>query len=200
MPAAVTVDVSCPFIGLQPFDEADAPWFFGRDEQVDELLRRLASTRFLAVIGTSGCGKSSLVRAGLVPSLKRGYLSDAGTRWKVAVMRPGSDPFGALTRALDDPSVLGPQEDRPQTLRRSSRGCVECVRPDLGENESLLLVVDQFEEIFRFRKETLIGSTDDQVAGTDDQADAFVKLCSCWLPASRTRFESMSYSRCAQTI
>ena len=176
IPAAITVDVSCPFIGLRPFDEADAPWFFGRDEQVDELLRRLASTRFLAVIGTSGCGKSSLVRAGLVPSLKRGYLSDAGTRWKVAVMRPGSDPFGALTRALDDPSVLGPQEDRPQTLRRSSRGCVECVRPDLGENESLLLVVDQFEEIFRFRKETLIGSTDDQVAGTDDQADAFVKL------------------------
>ena len=53
---------------------------------------------------------------------------------------------------------------------------MECVRPDLGENESLLLVVDQFEEIFRFRKETLIGSTDDQVAGTDDQADAFVKL------------------------
>ena len=91
-------------------------------------------------------------------------------------MRPGSDPFGALARALDDPSVLGPQDGRPQTLRRSSRGCVECVRPDLGENESLLLVVDQFEEIFRFRKETLIGSTDDQVAGTDDQADAFVKL------------------------
>ena len=176
IPAAVTVDVSCPFIGLRPFDEADATWFFGRDEQVDELLRRLAGTRFLAVIGTSGCGKSSLVRAGLVPSLKRGYLSDAGTRWKVAVMRPGSDPFGALARALDDPSVLGPQDGRPQTLRRSSRGCVECVRPDLGENESLLLVVDQFEEIFRFRKETLIGSTDDQVAGTDDQADAFVKL------------------------
>ena len=130
-------------------------------------MRRLAGARFLAVIGTSGCGKSSLVRAGLIPSLKRGYLSEAGTGWKVAVMRPGSDPFGALARELDD--RLGPRDDRLGTLLRSSLGCVECVRPDLGEKDSLLLVVDQFEEIFRFRQET-------QHAGADDQADAFVKL------------------------
>ncbi|MCP5120477.1 MAG: ATP-binding protein, partial [bacterium] len=101
MPTITSTD--CPFIGLRPFDEADAHSFFGRNEQVAELLRRLAGARFLAVIGTSGCGKSSLVRAGLIPALKRGYLADAGTRWKVAVMRPGNDPFGALSRELDDP-------------------------------------------------------------------------------------------------
>ncbi len=167
--ASVIADTSCPFIGLRPFDESDSHRFYGRDHQVDELLRRLAQARFLAVIGTSGCGKSSLVRAGLIPSLKRGFLSDAGTRWKVAVMRPGNDPFGALAHELDKPTVLGPRDDRLGTLQRSSLGCVECVRPDLGEKESLLLVVDQFEEIFRYRKEA-------QGAGADDQADAFVRL------------------------
>ena len=169
LPATTVVDAPSPFIGLRPFDESDAHRFYGRDHQVDELLRRLAQARFQAVIGTSGCGKSSLVRAGLIPSLKRGFLSDVGTRWKVVVMRPGSDPFGALARELDKPSVLGPQDNRLGTLQRSSLGCVECVRPDLGEKESLLLVVDQFEEIFRYRKEA-------QGAGADDQADAFVRL------------------------
>src|SRR5271166_7135237 len=84
--------------GLRPFDVEDALLFFGREEQTDELLRRLDDTRFLAVVGLSGSGKSSLVRAGLLPALRRGHLSGAGSRWRVSVMRPGSDPLGALTR------------------------------------------------------------------------------------------------------
>jgi len=166
-PSAAIERATCPFIGLRPFDEPDARWFFGRTEQVAALLRRLGEARFLAVVGTSGCGKSSLVRAGLIPALKRGYLAGTGTRWKIAVMRPGGDPFGALARHLDRPELLGPQRDRLETLQRSSLGLVESARRDLDARESLLLVVDQFEELFRFRRE---------VAGADEQADAFVKL------------------------
>ncbi len=169
LPAAVVLETEVPFIGLRPFDEADARCFHGRDEQVDELLRRLVRQRFLAVIGTSGSGKSSLVRAGLIPALKCGYLFDVGSRWKVAVMRPGGDPFGALADELNKERVLGPRPGRSETLGRSSRGCIESVRPDLGEKESLLLVVDQFEEIFRFRRET-------EAPGANQRSDAFVKL------------------------
>ncbi|HMB02933.1 MAG TPA: hypothetical protein VKP69_04225, partial [Isosphaeraceae bacterium] len=63
--------------------------FFGRDEQVDQLLERLRTRKLLAVVGTSGCGKSSLVRAGLIPALETGLMGEAGARWAFAKMSPG---------------------------------------------------------------------------------------------------------------
>src|SRR5215472_6467426 len=89
-----------PFPGLRPFESAEAALFFGRDEQCDELLARLAARRLVAVVGMSGSGKSSLVRAGLLPALSRGYLPSAGSSWHIAVFRPGSDPLANLARAL----------------------------------------------------------------------------------------------------
>lgn len=135
--------------GLRPFDTEDSLLFFGRDPQTDELLRRLDDTRFLAVVGLSGSGKSSLVRAGLLPALRRGHLSGAGSQWRFSVMRPGSDPLGALARALDE--TLGEREDRLQTLRSGSLGLLDASRYGRSADENLLLVVDQFEEIFRFQ-------------------------------------------------
>ena len=84
-------------------------------------------------------------------------------------MRPGDDPFGALAKELNKEKVLGSRPGRLETLARSSRGCIECVRPDLDEKQSLLLVVDQFEEIFRFCRES-------EAAGANERSDAFVKL------------------------
>jgi hypothetical protein len=165
--AAAVVADPCPFLGLRPFDSGDSRWFYGRDEQTDALLRRLARARFLAVVGTSGSGKSSLVRAGLVPSLRRGYMPGSSARWRVAVMRPGNDPFGALAQVLASDEVLGPDSERPAALRRSSLGLVTTARGRLTETDSLLLVVDQFEEIFRFKREA---------KGAEDEADAFVQL------------------------
>lgn len=150
-----------PFPGLRPFTEKEAYLFFGREAQVNEVLHRLQRSRFLAVVGTSGCGKSSLVRAGLLPSLHSDTIRRTGSRWRVAIIRPGGDPIGNLAAALSDPEVLGKagvdSEMRSlvieTTLRRSSLGLVDVVqRAPLAPRENLLIVVDQFEELFRFKQ------------------------------------------------
>ena len=144
-----------PFPGLRPFEPHESALYFGRDDQIDELLERLAEARFLAVVGTSGSGKSSLVRAGLIPALQRGHLAGGGSRWRVAMFRPGDDPLGGLAQALSRPQDL---------IGQSSFGLVEAART-LDAGEKLLVIVDQFEELFR------VGQ-----AGSEDSAAAFVKL------------------------
>src|SRR2546423_14369341 len=89
-----------PFPGLRPFDTDEYNLFFGRDGQSDELLARLGRTRFLAVVGTSGSGKSSLIRAGLMPALYGGLLAQTGSARARAVLRPRPAPPGQPPRAL----------------------------------------------------------------------------------------------------
>ena len=91
---------SNPFVGLRAFQEDEDDLFFGRRRATQKLLRRLRTTRFLPVIGASGSGKSSLVRAGLIPSLYGGFMVQAGSRWRVAILNPGEDPFHRLASAL----------------------------------------------------------------------------------------------------
>ena len=140
-----------PFPGLRPFESSEEAIFRGRQQHTDELLRRLAAHRFLAVVGTSGSGKSSLVRAGLLPALDRGYLAGATSRWRIAVMRPGMAPIENLAEALRDPDALGAAD--AAKLRSSRLGLVEAVRDaKLAPGESLLVVADQFEEVFRYQR------------------------------------------------
>lgn len=89
-----------PFVGLRPFESDEAMLFFGRDEQTLELLERLQAKRFLGVVGSSGCGKSSLVRAGLLSKLQADPPELARDRWQIATLRPGSHPFAELAAAL----------------------------------------------------------------------------------------------------
>ena len=146
-----------PFPGLRPFSAEEDYLFFGREEQTNELLSLLREHRFIAVVGTSGSGKSSLVRAGLLPALYGGTMVSVGSRWEVGVFRPGGDPIKNLAQSLIDCDIYDAEdpESLPRlmaTLRRSRNGLVEAVRQsDLGEGHNLLLVVDQFEELFRFR-------------------------------------------------
>src|ERR1700744_5232693 len=124
-----------PFPGLRPFEPDEDHLFFGREKEIDELLRRLRTSRFLAVVGTSGSGKSSLVRSGLIPSLHSGYMVGSGSSWRVATMRPGEDPIYYLAAALDTEQVLGADGELASTnrvvleatLRRGTRGLVEAV-------------------------------------------------------------------------
>lgn len=163
-----------PYPGLRPFRRDESDIFFGREEQVDQLLNRLGDCRFLAVVGPSGCGKSSLVRAGMLAALEGGFLSAAGPRWLLAEMRPGSQPFANLARALLESRLLG--EDwvnhanassfLTASFRRGPLGLVELAQEaGLPERTNLLVLVDQFEEIFRFRKH-----------GDPAEATAFVNL------------------------
>ncbi len=171
--------ISNPFPGLRPFETCEHELFFGRDGQSDEVLTRLRDARFVAVVGTSGSGKSSLVRAGLLPALFSGHMMSAGSNWRVAVFRPGSNPIGNLAVALSEPDVFGAADREgasaklmtiERTLRRSSLGLLEVVgQARMQPQENLLILVDQFEELFRFRKKTA-------AAHPEDEAAAFVKL------------------------
>lgn len=168
-----------PFPGLRPFDFNESHLFFGRDGQSEQLISKLGHTHFLAVVGTSGSGKSSLVRAGMMPALLGGYMSSAGSNWRIAIMRPGNDPIGNLARALNEPDVFGSDIKEnaalqtilaESTLQRGSRGLVDTVRQSMvAENENLLVIVDQFEEIFRFARV----AEDKEYS---NEAAAFVKL------------------------
>jgi energy-coupling factor transporter ATP-binding protein EcfA2 len=173
---------SNPFVGLRPFEAADTHLFFGRDRQVDELLARLRTQRFVAVLGSSGSGKSSLVRAGLLPALEGGMLGTGGASWRVAILRPGGDPIGHLAAALDRAGAWRSEANAgvashailEAVLRRGSLGLADAVdEAGLRPDDAVLIVVDQFEELFRFKR----------VAPTAaDDAAAFVKLL---LEASR---------------
>ncbi|MFZ0681705.1 MAG: AAA family ATPase, partial [Candidatus Cybelea sp.] len=90
-----------PFPGLRPFDFRDREFFFGREEQTYALYRLLDRSRFVAVVGSSGSGKSSLVRAGLLPLLgEESEDDDGGARWRFATLHPGDDPIRALADAV----------------------------------------------------------------------------------------------------
>lgn len=174
-------DMQNPYPGLRPFEPSENYLFFGRDGQSNELLRRLRQNRFLAVVGTSGCGKSSLVRAGLLPDLQSGMMADNSSRWRIALLRPGADPIGHLAAALCRPGILLAEtqdiEDSAMetafmtvTLQRSALGIIEAFhQSELPTRTNLLIVVDQFEELFRFKKAA-------PLENAADQAAAFVKL------------------------
>src|SRR5262249_19235727 len=145
-----------PFPGLRSFEPSESFLFFGRQRQPKELLRRLSAGRMLAVVGTSGSGKSSLVRAGLLPALYRGHLAGAGSTWRIAVMRPGGGPLDKLADSLVEAEFFGAskRDQLRSTLGMTSLGLVDAIRQaHLSHRESVVILVDQFEELFRFRAE-----------------------------------------------
>ncbi len=141
-----------PYKGLRAFQEADAADFFGREVLSRRLLRRLDEpgelARFLALVGPSGSGKSSLIRAGLIPKLRRGALPGS-EKWFVVSLTPGSQPLEELERALltvavDPPAALLP------LIQRDETGLLEAVHRVLPNDQEtdLVLIIDQFEELF----------------------------------------------------
>ncbi len=147
-----------PFPGLRPFRQDEDYLFFGREDQTLELRQRLGGQRLVAVVGTSGSGKSSLVRCGLLSELQGGKMLQAGTQWQIAVTHPGGDPLHLLAESLLDADLYDRDEEEIRerllaTLGRSHFGLIEAVRQaGLPAGTNFLLVVDQFEEIFRFNE------------------------------------------------
>lgn len=134
--ATGSIAVRNPYKGLLSFGEGDAEDFFGRDELVDELERRVHQEPFVAVVGASGCGKSSAVFAGLLPRLR----SADDDRWVLIDMVPGKRPFAEFARAMHQKT-----EDR----RGDGLDVLRAVQIAVPANGSrMLLVIDQFEELF----------------------------------------------------
>ncbi len=145
-------DLENPYKGLRAFSEADAADFFGRQALIQTLLIRMAEendlSRFLAVVGASGSGKSSVVRAGLIPALRQGGLPDSD-KWFMVEMIPGAHPLEELEAALLRVAVNPPDSLLTQ-LRESERGLHRAVKRILPPDRDieLMLVIDQFEELF----------------------------------------------------
>ncbi len=139
-----------PYKGLRSFQQADADEFFGREALIQRLLLRLKESgpmaRFLAVVGPSGSGKSSLLHAGLIPALRHGSVPGS-EGWVIASMVPGSHPLDELEAALTRVSARSGIDIMAQ-LQRDERGLQRVAAMLLPENSELLLVIDQFEEVF----------------------------------------------------
>jgi len=171
------LDLRNPYKGLRAFSEADTEDFFGRDELIEHLVARLTEdvdgSRFLGVVGPSGSGKSSVVRAGMVPALRAGALPRSET-WFFTEMTPGHQPFDELEAALLKISVDAPL-DLMERLGRDERGLVDAVEHVLpAAGSELVLVVDQFEELF-----TLV---DDE-----DVRARFLRVLACAVADPRSR-------------
>lgn len=148
-----------PYIGLRPFERDETGIFFGRDQHTYELINTLSANQFLAVIGVSGCGKSSLVKCGLIAGLEAGYLAKAGTHWRIIEIRPGQQPFENLAEKLlgELHDVLSPHytaESLQHHLRQGSLSLHEVlIHHPVPNDAQVLIVCDQFEEIFRYFRE-----------------------------------------------
>jgi hypothetical protein len=186
-----------PFAGLRPFGFPDRAFFFGRERQAFALYRLVQSGRFIAVIGGSGSGKSSLVLAGLQALLADETADSGGSTWAFLDMRPGSAPLrrlaGALSKlsAKDNPDETARRRDRIEWKLRQSSFSFESALEEAGgfNGRSLLLVVDQFEELFRFGLaglgHRLVGVEE---ARQRDEATQFVQIL---LDADRRRLKDM---------
>ena len=149
---APLIAIDNPYKGLRAFGEGDAQDFFGREALTQQLLVRLGESgelaRFLAIVGPSGSGKSSVVKAGLIPALRRGALPGS-ENWFILEMTPGSHPLEELEAALLRVAV-NPPASLIEQFHRDSRGLIRAARRSLPDdpNIDLVLVIDQFEEVF----------------------------------------------------
>jgi WD40 repeat protein/energy-coupling factor transporter ATP-binding protein EcfA2 len=170
----VPTTAECPYKGLAAYQPDDAPRFFGREALIDDLVRRLQMQRVLVVGGPSGSGKSSVVRAGLIPALSSGALLGSES-WRVVLFTPGRDPLGELyfqvKTALGAAAPAVSLEDllaRP-TLARHLVGS--------GSSQpTLLLCIDQFEELFTLAPPGQLTQFISALSAMTDPADSRVRI------------------------
>jgi hypothetical protein len=151
-----------PFPGLRPFTMDECHLFFGREGQVDDILLKLAAHRCVTIMGYSGSGKSSLMNCGVVPVLLGGFMTHTSPHWAVISSRPGVTPITNLTNSIvtfllhtgriDQKDVQIHQAIISSVLRSGPDGLVEVGRyVQAKDGENIFFLIDQFEEIFRFK-------------------------------------------------
>jgi energy-coupling factor transporter ATP-binding protein EcfA2 len=190
--------VKAPYVGIRPFEKDDWPIFFGRESLSNELLYKLETNRFVAVVGSSGSGKSSVVKAGLLPLLEDHKVMRRAEEWLTLLCRPGDDPCGSLARKLVAAGqrinrICGRTEHSiavdlmRATLRTSDRGIIPILEGfELPATTHVLVVIDQFEELFGFRE---AGTSDPRAP---EEAERFV---SCLLESCKEPIQPISSHR-----
>ncbi|MDP2236804.1 MAG: hypothetical protein Q8J88_10255 [Bacteroidales bacterium] len=156
-----------PFPGIRSYETNESHHFFGRELQVKELIVKLSETRFLAIVGSSGCGKSSLIKAGLIPELFSAKDENLYNSLKMFVFRPAEDPVRNLAKALAE--GLHENEMIESGLRSGADGLEKLAKQILLPGQSALIYIDQFEELFRFKRS---GSFSQTIA----EATIFIEL------------------------
>ena len=147
---------SAPYPGLRPFEKREWPVFFGREKMIDEVINQLIQKHLVVVHGDSGCGKSSLIRAGVLAQLKQEHAR-SGVGWRTCTMLPRDAPLWGLAKAL---AKLDGREDDTEHVREIRRrlnlgadapaALAKMLRQ--GEDDRICILVDQFEELFAFAK------------------------------------------------
>ena len=155
--------IICPYKGLRYFDciEEDAKYFYGRTALTDELLEKVRSGNFLAVLGASGSGKSSVVRAGLLYQLKLGKRLSDSEKWLIKIFKPGENPLQSLALAFLDPELSNIERSSQlaiaeELIAKGADGLRQLVNSFVTDDtHRLVLVIDQFEEAFTLCKDDL---------------------------------------------
>lgn len=143
-----------PFPGLRPFLPEESDLFFGREGESEEVLGKLLKNRFVTVMGASGTGKSSLIYCGVLPKVKK--LSESGGTWKILTFRPGNDPIGNLAEIIIQSVNTGNTKEsfkhEISAALMANPDALSVIVRDLviRDNERVLILVDQFEELFRY--------------------------------------------------
>ncbi len=172
-PTTISHQAPCPYKGLASYQPEDARYFYGRETLIDELVRRIQLHRVLVVGGPSGSGKSSLVRAGLIPAIRAGALPGS-ENWQVALFTPGRDPMAEfhyqLTRNAREGTTVSIDDllERPTLARR--------LGPGQHDGQSLLLCIDQFEELFTLAPSAQRQAFAEALSAMTDPADSQVRV------------------------
>ncbi len=151
-----------PFVGLKPYAENQNNSYFGREQEVENVLDILQKNKFVTFSGASGSGKTSLINAGLIPRLKKGFVGQAGKDWAIASFRPGIDPLVNLSYALTAREVLKDDLKSNTTDRKyyseiisnfGSLGIVEIYkRSEIFGKKNLLIIIDQLEDLYKYNR------------------------------------------------
>lgn len=158
-----------PFPGLRPFRYEESHLYFGREDQIGEVLDKLIEHHFVAIIGTSGIGKSSFINCGILPILFKDYKTSRSSKWEVFNFRPGNSALRNMAKALLEEELEGLETESAETLigdtiqsfRERIGGLVDVAKKRYDSSQrNILIYIDQFEELFRYSENSEINYND----------------------------------------